>query len=59
VKVAGVWRYVYRAIDNEGQIIDVFVSNKRDIAAATKFLAGALVAHGHPVEVVTDKALAT
>ena len=37
VKVAGVWRYVYRAVDDEGQIIDVFVSPKRDIAAATKF----------------------
>ena len=56
VKVAGVWRYVYRAIDAEGQIIDVFVSPKRDIAAATKFFAGALLAHGRPSEVVTDKA---
>ncbi len=56
VKVAGVWRYVYRAVDNDGQIIDVFVSPKRDIAAATKFFAGALLAHGRPVEVVTDKA---
>ncbi len=52
VKVAGVWRYVYRAIDNEGQVIDVFVSSKRDIAAATKFFAGALLVHGRPVEVV-------
>jgi transposase, IS6 family len=58
VKVGGVWRYVYRAIDNEGQIIDVFVSPKRDIAAATKFFTGALLAHGRPVEVVTDKAAA-
>jgi transposase, IS6 family len=56
VKVSGVWRYVYRAVDNEGQIIDVFVSSKRDIEAATKFFAGALLAHGRPVEVVTDKA---
>ena len=56
VKVAGVWRYVYRAVDNDGQIIDVFVSPKRDNAAATKFFAGALLAHGRPVEVVTDKA---
>jgi transposase, IS6 family len=56
VKVAGVSRYVYRAIDAEGQIIDVFVSPKRYIAAATKFFAGALLAHGRPSEVVTDKA---
>jgi transposase, IS6 family len=58
VKVGGVWRYVYRAIDNEGQVIDVFVSPKRDIASATKFFAGALLAHGQPSEVVTDKAAA-
>ena len=51
-------RYVYRAVDNEGQIIDVFVSQKRDIAAATKFFNGALAAHGRPEEVVTDKAAA-
>ena len=58
VKVAGVWRYVYRAVNNEGQIIDVFVSPKRDIAAATTFFTGALLAPGGPVEVVTDKAAA-
>ena len=58
VKVGGLWRYVYRAIDNEGQIIDVFVSPKRDIAAATKFFTATLLAHGRPEEVVTDKAAA-
>ena len=42
---------VYRAVDNEGQVIDVFVSPKRDIAAATKFFAGALAANGCPVPV--------
>ena len=30
VKVAGRWRYVYRAVDQHGQIIDVFVSPRRD-----------------------------
>jgi IS6 family transposase len=33
VKVAGRWRYVYRAIDQYGQIIDVCVSSRRDIGA--------------------------
>ena len=28
VKVAGVWRYVYRAIDERGQVIDVLISNQ-------------------------------
>jgi transposase, IS6 family len=38
VKVAGRWRYVYRAIDQFGQVIDVFVSPRRDVKAARRFL---------------------
>jgi len=34
VKVNGVWRYVYRAIDQHGQVIDVLLSRRRDAAAA-------------------------
>src|SRR3954467_3090703 len=34
VKVAGKWRYVYRAVDQAGQIIDVYVSARRDFLAA-------------------------
>jgi len=37
VKVAGRWRYVYRAIDQFGQVIDVFVSPRRDAMAAGGF----------------------
>jgi DDE domain len=33
VKVAGRWVYLYRAIDQDGQVIDVLVSEKRDLAA--------------------------
>jgi transposase, IS6 family len=55
VKVAGTWRYVYRAVDQYGQVIDVYVSNKRDTAAATKFFTAAITGHGEPVEVTTDK----
>ena len=56
VKVAGRWRYVYRAVDQHGQVIDVFVSPRRDIAAARRFFTTALAAHGEPDEVVTDLA---
>src|SRR3954465_12763765 len=56
VKVAGVWRYVYRAVDQRGQVIDVFVSRRRDTTAATVFFTTAVGAHGTPVEVTTDKA---
>jgi transposase-like protein len=40
VKVAGRWRYVYRAIDQFGQVIDVVVSPRRDAAAARRFSSG-------------------
>ena len=56
VKVASRWRYVYRAIDQYGQIIDVYVSARRDTRAARRFFASALGAHGEPTEVVTDRA---
>ena len=56
VKVAGRWRYVYRAIDQHGQIIDVYVSARRDIRAARRFFTTALGAHDEPTEVVTDRA---
>lgn len=56
VKVAGRWRYVYRAVDQYGQIVDVFVSAKRDTNAARRFFATAIRDHGDPIEVVTDRA---
>ena len=56
VKIAGVWRYVYRAVDQHGHIIDVFISPRHDTAAARRFFEAALGAHGEPVEVVTDQA---
>jgi transposase-like protein len=42
VKVNGVWRYVYRAIDQHGQVIDVLLSARRDAAAACRFFTRAL-----------------
>jgi transposase-like protein len=57
VKVAGQWRYVYRAIDQFGQVIDVLVSAHRDVKAARRFLQRAIgITKATPVEVVTDRA---
>jgi IS6 family transposase len=56
VKVAGVWRYVYRAIDEHGQIIDVYVSKRRNTAAATRFFETMLAGRDRPREVTTDLA---
>jgi transposase-like protein len=57
VKVAGRWRYVYRAIDQSGQVIDVFVSPRRDSTAARRFFERAIgMTKILPSEVVTDLA---
>jgi transposase-like protein len=57
VKVNGVWRYVYRAVDQYGQVIDVLVSARRDANAARRFLRRALsTLKVKPTEVVTDAA---
>jgi transposase, IS6 family len=55
--VNGVWRYVYRAVDQDGQVIDVLVSARRDADAAHRFFRRALdTLKVTPVEVVTDAA---
>ena len=56
VKVSGVWSYVYRAVDQHGQVIDVYVSRRRDIASTRTFFAAALAVHGSPAELITDRA---
>jgi transposase-like protein len=58
VKVAGRWVYLYRAIDQFGQVIDVVVSEKRDMAATRRFFARALEHGLCPTEVTTDRAAA-
>jgi transposase-like protein len=55
MKLLGSWRYVYRAVDQYGQVIDVFLSKKRDLRAAA-FFANAIRSHGEPAEVTTDRA---
>jgi IS6 family transposase len=37
VKVAGDWAYLYRAIDQYSQVVDVLVSEKRDLATTRRF----------------------
>ena len=56
VKVAGSWRYLYREVDQYGQVIDVLLSERRDAAAARRFVTRALNHGPSPVEVTTDKA---
>jgi transposase, IS6 family len=56
VKVAGRWTYLYRAVDQHGQVIDVLVSTRRDAAAVRRYFSSALRFGPGPVEVVTDHA---
>jgi IS6 family transposase len=59
VKVAGRWTYLYRAVDQYGQVIDVLVSERRDRVAAQAFFTRALTFGAAPVEVTTDRAPST
>jgi len=57
LKVGGRWRYVYRAVDQYGQVIDVLVSTRRDAEAARRFFTRALATlKVVPAEAVTDAA---
>ena len=57
MKVAGRWRYIYRAIDQFGHVIDVFVSARRDADAAHRFFERAIgTTKVMPAEVTTDQA---
>jgi IS6 family transposase len=38
IKVAGRWNYLFRAIDQHGQVLDVLLSERRDGSAARAFL---------------------
>ena len=54
VKVGGEMRYLWRAVDHEGEVLESFVTKARDKAAALKFIKKALKRHGHPRSIVTD-----
>ncbi|GAA1293439.1 hypothetical protein GCM10009609_73040 [Pseudonocardia aurantiaca] len=56
LKVAGRWVYLYRAIDQYGQVIDDLASPKRDLAATRRFFSRALNTARRPTEVTTDRA---
>ncbi len=57
LKLGGRWRYLYRAIDEPGQIVDVSLSDRRNAAAAQTFFEAALDASTViPTQVTSDKA---
>ena len=54
VKVNGEMRYLWRAVDHEGEILESFVTKTRDKAAALAFMKKALKRHGSPAAITTD-----
>ena len=54
VKINGERHYLWRAVDHEGEILESYVTKKRDKAAALVFLKKALKRHGRVKTVVTD-----
>ena len=55
VKINGELRYLWRAVDHEGEVLEIFVTESRDKKAALELLKKAMRKHGQPVTVVTDK----
>ena len=55
VKINGETHYLWRAIDHEGEVLESFVTKKRDKKAALKFLKKAMRKHGRSDALVTDK----
>ena len=55
VKVGGQWKYLYRAVDRDGDTIDFLLRAKRDHAAARAFFERAIDLHGVPEKITIDK----
>ena len=54
VRINGEMRYLWRAVDHEGEVLESFVTKERDKAAALKFIKKALKRHGSPEAITTD-----
>ena len=55
VKINGEMYYLWRAVDHEGEVLESYVTKRRDRKAALKFLKKAMKRYGQPEVVVTDK----
>jgi putative transposase len=55
VKINGETHYLWRAVDHEGEVLESFVTKRRDRKAALKFLRKTMKRHGRPHILVTDK----
>ncbi len=55
LKIMGKWRYLYRAVDKQGNTVDLLLTAKRDKKAAKRFLTKAMGSNGKPSLINIDK----
>ena len=55
IKVKGIWKYLYRAVDKEGKTVDFLLTARRDKTAALRLFDKAMKANGVPDKVAMDK----
>jgi putative transposase len=55
VKINGETHYLWRAVDHEGEVLEFFVTKRRDRKAALRFLKKLMKRHGRVEAVVTDR----
>lgn len=55
VKINGKTHHLWRAVDHEGEVMESFVTKRRDRNAALKFLRKSMKRYGRPEVIVTDK----
>ena len=59
IKVRGRWMYLYRAIDSNGDTVEFWFSERRNLTAAKRFLSKTLMRHGRPERIVIDGSQST
>ena len=55
VRINGETRYLWRAVDHEGEVLEVYATKRRDHRAALEFLKRAMKRYGRPATIVTDR----
>ncbi len=55
MRTNGEAHYLWRAVDHEGEVLEVFATKRRDRKAALKFLKRAMKRYGRPRSIVTDR----
>jgi transposase-like protein len=59
IRVQGEWKYLYRAVDKQGNTVDFLLSEHKDIEAAKRFFTQAINKHGAPEKITIDGYAAT